>query len=65
MVKEHFEKHSTADLCVLGETILLQEAEGKNGALVVGRRRRKADDAWHCGLWLGRDEQAFEHMVGT
>ena len=51
------------DLCVLGETILLQEAEGYNGALVAGRRRRKADVARHRGLWLGRDEQGNEHVA--
>ena len=36
------------------------------GEQVATRRRlRTADLRWHPGLWLGRDEVADEHIVGT
>ena len=63
--EEAFDSEWKGDLCVMAGTILFREAEMCTGALVIGRRRRKADVVWHRGSWLGRAEQANEHIVRT
>ena len=48
--------------------LFVRDAESYTGALVTGRRRRKAN-VWHRGLWLCRAEQtnerAFETLLGV
>ena len=62
--EEAFDSEWKGDVCALGEKILFREAESCTG-VVVGRRRRKADAAWHRGLCVGRADDTSEHIVGT
>ena len=61
--EEAFDSEWKRDLCVVGQKILLQEAESYTGAMVMGGRRSKAVAVWHRGLWLGRGEQTTSILL--
>lgn len=57
-------KHSTACRCI--QALLFGRAcqDRHTGALVINRRRMKADPWWRPGIYLGRAQRTNEHMLG-
>ena len=43
-------------LCTFGETVSWRE---------TGKHTMKAQPIWHTGIWLGRDAESDEHLIGT
>lgn len=53
------------ELAPSAETVLFQESVSYSGALMMNRRRMKADPRWRPGIYLGRAERTIEHILGT
>ena len=63
--QEAYDTEWRGDLCTWLETVLFQESAIYTGALVMNRRRRKADATFTKGVWVGRSEDTNEHIVCT
>ena len=56
-----FDARFESDLVPFAETVSFHETVFAQGALVMGRRRRKAETIWGPGIYLGRTERSGEH----
>ena len=53
------------DLSIVFETILFRMSHSHSRVARQGKRIQKGSFFWRRGTWLGRDEQADEHILGT
>jgi hypothetical protein len=47
------------------ETVLFREPRPDHRRLTGAARQRKAESQWERGIWLGRSDEANDHLIGT